>query len=151
MTRKEITLICIALILGSSYAYFFTDWINRPVIQIMPQNRPLNFRPMGPAPSRVFPISFTLDGTYKLTAIKVIPVTALQTNKHPVPVWFLTTKSNSVPTKGFLYGLPIPGMRPVVTNARPQGLEPGVSYRVLVDAGRAHGEADFSPKAIPGS
>lgn len=147
MTKKSILLISVAVALAACYLYYFTDWINPPVIQILPQLRP----PRNPArnPTSVYQVSFNLDGKYQLTSVKVIPIQALETNKNALPVWNLTTSSNSVPQKGFFYGLPIPGMRPAITNARPQRLQPEVAYRLFVKAGRAKGQVDFKTHALP--
>ena len=147
MTKKPILLISVAVALAACYLYYFTDWINPPVIQILPQLRP----PRNPArnPSSVYQVSFNLDGKYKLTSVKVIPIQALETNKNALPIWNLTTSSNSVPQKGFFYGLAIPGMKPAIANARPQRLQPEVAYRLFVKAGRAKGQVDFKTHALP--
>jgi len=147
MTKKSILLISVAVALAACYLYYFTDWINPPVIQILPQLRP----PRNPArnPSPVYQVSFNLDGKYRLTSVKVIPIQALATNKNAAPIWNLTTSSNSLPQKGFFYGVPIPGMRPALTNARPQRLQPEVAYRLFVKSGRAKGQVDFKTHALP--
>jgi hypothetical protein len=147
MTKKSIVLISVAVALAACYLYYFTDWINPPVIQILPQLRPP--RNLARNPSPVYQVSFNLDGKYRLTSVKVIPIQALETNKNAAPIWNLTTRSNSLPQKGFLYGMPIPGMRPALTNARPARLEPEVAYRLFVKAGRAKGQVDFKTHALP--
>jgi hypothetical protein len=145
MTKKTYILLIVAAVLGGIYAWYFTDWIEPPRIQIYKSNRPN-------APNRfspdVLPVAFTLDGKYPLTSVEVLSVGDLATNKHPKPLWRLVTRSNSVPVKGFLYGQRIMGMSPAVTNARPQRLEPNVTYRLLVRAGRARGSLDFQAHAL---
>jgi hypothetical protein len=144
MTKNTITLLVAAVVLAAVYAYYFTDWITPPVIQISPQIRPMR-APRGS--TGIYPVTFTLDGKYILTSLKVVPVAALETNKNPLPLWHLIPGTNSLPTKGFMYGVRIPGMVPAVTNARPQRLVPGIKYRLLIQSGRAKGQADFSTGA----
>jgi len=144
MTRRTWFLVTLAVLLGSVYAYYLTDWINTPRIQIIKSERPVQYRRSS---QRILPVTFTFDGRYALTAVRVVPVAALATNKHPVPLWHLTTKSNSPPLKGFIYGQPIRGLKPVSDQTRAQPLEPGVTYRLYVEAGRARGETDFQAHA----
>lgn len=148
MTRKAWVLAVLAAVLGGIYAYYFTDWINVPRIQILKSDRPVRY---GRSARGVLPVAFTLDGRYALTEVKVVPAAALATNKHPNPLWHLVTTSNSPPIKGFIYGQQIRGMQPLPKNARPQPLQPGVSYRLYVAAGRARGEIDFQAQAAPES
>jgi hypothetical protein len=146
MTRKSIVLLVVAVLLAAVYTYYFTDWISPPTIQIIEQVRPLP-RPSVRFGPPVNPVSFLLDGKYKLTSVKVVPVSALATNKSPLALWHLVQGTNPIPVKGFFYGLPVPGMRPYLTNARPQRIEPGVLYRLLVQAGRLRGQVDFKTTA----
>lgn len=149
MTKKMYVLIAVvalvALVRVSYYLYYNTDLISHSRIQILKSNRPSFRTRFSPG---VYPVMFMLDGEYKLTAVKVVPAAALATNKHPVALWRLVTKSNSPPLKGFYYGQPIPGMVPFQTNARPKGLQPNVTYRLFVEAGRARGELDFQAQAV---
>ena len=133
-------LIILAILLASLYVCFFTDWINRPRIQIIAQTRPI--QPRGQT-AQVYPVSFLLDGRYKLTSVKVVSPGALATNKFAPPLWYLVAFTNVPPCEGFLYGQRIPGMRPWMTNSRPNQLEPSTAYRLVVEAGRAKGQVDF--------
>jgi len=145
MTKNAVTLLVAAVLLAAVYTYYFTDWITPPIIQISPQIRPMRVPRGG---TGVYPVTFTLDGQYKLTLVKVVPVAALATNKNALPIWHLIPGTNSMPTtKGFLYGMRIPGMVPALTNARPQRLVPGIKYRLMIESGRAKGQADFSTGA----
>jgi hypothetical protein len=143
MTRKAWLLVLLAALLGSIYIYYFTDWLSAPTIQILKLDRPV---PYGRTTPASLPVTFTLEDRYRLTEIKVVSVDALATNKDPAPLWHLISKSNSPPIKGFAYGQPIRGMQPPSDKARPQPLKPGVTYRLYVKAGRAHGELDFQTK-----
>lgn len=147
MTKKTWTLLLLAALLGSVYAYYFTDWINTPRIQIIKSDRPVRSQRFR---MNVYPITFTLDGRYELTSVRVFAANELATNKHAKPLWHLVAKDHSEPVKGFLYGQPIRGMQPAVTNARPQQLEPNVPYRLRLEAGRAKGEIDFQAAALEG-
>jgi hypothetical protein len=144
MTKKNIILTSIAVLGFATYVYYFTDWFTTPRIQIIVQNRITPALRNNPS---VYPISFTLDGRYKLTSVTVVSVSALATNKHPLPLWHLVTKTNSVPTPGFFYGMAIRGMKSAIPNTRPLPLEPNTTYRLTVEAGRARGGVDFRPRA----
>ncbi len=93
------------------------------------------------------PITFGFDRRLKLNDLKVIPLSALQTNKYPQPIWHLISESNSIPTKDFYYGQLIKGMHPAIKGAVPDPLQPGVEYRLFVEAENFKGEHDFVPVA----
>ena len=78
------------------------------------------------------PVTFTLNDSHKLTAIKVVLIADMETNKFPHAIWHLSSTSNSVPTTSFNYGSYVRGMKPEVKGARPDPLEPGVAYRLIV-------------------
>src|SRR5215470_17357415 len=128
MFTKQKVLIAIALLLGGIYLYSFTDWLRPRRIQIIAQTRP--FRPTA-STSRVYPVSFVLDGTYRLTSVKVVLLSAFETNKFTIPLWELVPYTNAGPTEGFLYGGRIPGMRAKQTNSAAQPLQPNTAYRLL--------------------
>ena len=145
MLSKQTVLIFLAILLAGIYIYFFTDWINRPRIQLIAQTRPI--QPKGPT-AKVYPVSFLLDGQYQLTSIKVVPLGALATNRFAQPMWHLVAYTNVSPVEGFLYGQRIPGMRPWMTNDLPHQLEPNTKYRLVVEAGRARGQIDFQTSGL---
>ena len=95
----------------------------------------------------VEPIFFAFDRPLKLKSLKVIPAREIETNKYPHPIWHLISNSNSVPTADLAYGIPIEGMRPAVQDATPDPLQPGVKYRLLIEAGALKLEHDFVPVA----
>src|SRR5206468_5110303 len=128
------------------------DWFAKDDIQIFHRSRPVRTsvfrRKRAPDPldnPAINPIVFGFDRTLKLTSLKVIPVSDIETNKYPHPIWHLVSDSNSVPTKEFTYGDSIRGMRPAVKEALAGELEPGVNYRLLIEAGELKAEHDFSP------
>jgi len=148
MTRNSYVLIALAVLLGAAYAYFFTDWFTHESIQIIPQIRPA--RPgkhAGDSPA-VYPVSFSFDGKYKLTSVKVVALDDLKTNKYANPVWHLVSDSNSVPTKAIVYGFPIKGMKPAIAQTRPEPLQPEVPYVLFVEAGKIKGQTNFFTKEI---
>lgn len=140
MMSKQNVLIAVAVLLGAIYLYSFTDWLRPRRIQIIAQTRP--FRPAA-STSRVYPVSFVLDGLYQLTSVKVVLLSAYETNRFTVPLWDLVNYTNAPPTEGFLYGSHIAGMKPRQTNFTQQPLQPDTVYRLLVQAGRAKGQVDF--------
>lgn len=145
MTRSNNFLIAAAVLLGGIYCYFFTDWFKVRIIQIIPQNRPMlgATRPTG----SVCPVTFMLEQPYQLTSVSVYSVSSLQTNKNSTAVWKLTAKPNSKPIRGFAYGSSIPGMAPGRVPAAPEELVANVPYRIVLEAAKAKGQADFVPVA----
>ena len=145
MTKNGIALSVVLLILSVIYVCYFTDLFRKESMQIIPQIRPGRAsaipRPDGSRP--VSPVSFAFDGKYRLTSIKVVAAEDYATNKYANPLWYLISDSNSVPTKAFLYWLPIKGMKPAQPRARPDPLQPGVAYVMMVEAGKIHAQTNF--------
>lgn len=144
MTKKNLCLIGIAVLLAAVYVAFFTEWFKPQTVKIFHTSRNLRVRnaQTGAQPGLIFGINRQL----KLTDIKVVPLTALQTNQNNLPVWHLVSDSNSVPVKSFFYGQFIRGLKPAVPGSRPQALETNVTYRLIVEAGKVRGEHDFELK-----
>src|SRR5262245_9791290 len=150
MTRNSYVLIALAALLGAAYVYFFTDLFMRESIQIIPQirpNRASNPKRSGDKPS-VYPVSFSFDGKYKLTSVKVVSADDLKTNKYANPVWHLISDSNSIPVKAIVYGYQIKGMKSAVPQMRPEPLQPNVPYTLFVEAGKIKGQTNFFTKEI---
>jgi|SRR5208282_4473601 len=150
MTSKQWALIALAVALGGFSLYLNRDWFAGDNIQIHHRSRParLGFgrRGRGAAAADTDPIFFAFDRKVRLRTLKVIPISEIETNKYPHPVWELVSDSNSVPITEWSYGWPIRGMRPPVKGATPDPLEPGVPYRLLVEAGKLKGHEDFVPE-----
>ena len=53
-----------------------------------------------------------------------------------------------MPVAEWAYAWPIRGMRPAVKGAIPDPLEPGVAYRLIIEAGNRKAEHDFVPKPV---
>jgi hypothetical protein len=151
MTRKIWLWLAVAALLGALSLYLNRDWFAKDTIQIYHRSRPSRLallrRKRVAEDSQTNPIVFGFDRRLKLTSIKVIPLSDIQTNKYPHPIWHLISESNSVPTKDFAYGASIRGMHSAVKGATPDALEPGIGYRLLVEAQSFKGQHDFVPEA----
>jgi hypothetical protein len=148
MTRKQWTLLSLALLLGGLSLYLNRDWFSKENIQISHRSRPARGAIFGrnrPETADISPIVFLFNRKLKLTCLKVIPLSDIQTNKYPHPIWHLVSDSNSVPIQDFVYGQRVPGMHPAIREAAPDPLEPGVEYRLFVEAGPLKGQHDFVP------
>jgi hypothetical protein len=137
--------------LGGLSLYLNKDWFSKDHIQISHRSRPPGAglrrkRAGGAEGEAINPLTFFFDRKVKLTSLKVIPVSDIETNKYPHPIWHLISESNSVPVKDFNYGVPISGMHPAVKEATPYPLEPDTKYRLLVETvGAVKVEHDFVP------
>ena len=132
MNKKSWILIAVAIVLGVVYLIHFTNWFKPKAILISHD-------------ARFGRINFSFGTAYPLTYIKVVSVSAYESNKYALPIWELKSESNSVPIKIFSYGQRIRGMQPVVSNARPEPLQPGVAYRLFIESGSHKAEHDFTP------
>ena len=148
MQKRISVLLTSALLLAALYVSFFTDWFGRESIQIIVQHRPI---PQRADPSKnleappVFPISFAFSRKYELTFLKVVKTEELAHQKFPSPLWHLVSETNSGPTKAIVYGIAPRGMRSAVEDAQPEQLVAGVSYTLLIEAGKMKGSTNFVP------
>jgi hypothetical protein len=147
MNKKNFMLIGFTLVLAAVYVIYFTDWFRPQTIQIFDTRRPARTGARTGAAANL--LIFGLGDYYSLTEIKVVPLAALQTNKLAQPVWHLVSDSGSDDVKQFFYGQKINGMDPAVEGVRPDPLQPGVTYRLFVTAGKARGQHDFHIGAAP--
>ncbi len=141
MTQKPILLVTVAVLCTGLLLYINRDWFVRRPIQISHR-----FHAFGGRFDRggAAPLFFEFDRRLKLTSVKVIPLAELETNKFPRAAWQMISDSNSVPTRGFLYGGAIPGMRPALKGAIADALDPIQKYRLLLEAGSTKARHDFS-------
>ncbi len=147
MTRKQWTLVILAVLLGGFSLYLNKDWFAKDSIQIISLSRATRSGGRAQGDSATVPVIFGLSRSAKLTSVKVLSVSDLETNKHPRPLWHLVSDSNSVPVKEFLYGNHIHGMHPEIKGAQAEPLEPGVTYRLFLEAGSLKAEHDFKAVA----
>ena len=130
----------LAGLLGTFYLYLFTDWVAPKRIQIIVQNRTALAQERG---RRTSPLAFVLNGDYRLTHIRVVPLPAPGASTLKGPMWELISLSNSIPTHGFAYGQKVRGMNTDRAASRPEPLAPDTPYRLIVEAPHAKGEVDF--------
>lgn len=146
MQKKEITLVAFLLVLGVVYLAFFTDFMRKKTLTIVPSVRPER----GIAAGTPLPVYFKLGRSSELTSLKVIPLQGTNFDAHTPPIWYLVANTNTGPVKLFQYGVPIRGMHPAIPKARPEPLEPGRAYRLVVSAGDLTGYTDFKTMSMPG-
>lgn len=155
MSRKEWILVALVLVLGGGYVIFFSNWFRPKVMRIEHSARSVRDA-YGPGGQRVDPtgkqplgnVTFSLHQPYKLTEVKVVLAEEAQTNKYPHPLWHLVAEEGSEPVDGLCYGLPVKGMTPASEYLEPEPLQPGVEYRLLVEASSTKAEHDFTlPRA----
>jgi hypothetical protein len=144
MSKKTISLILFAVILGTIYVYYFTDFFLKPVIQISARPR---VERSSKGNEETVSVSFSFDTKCRLTEIRVVPLADFETNSYPHAAWHLISDKSSPPIKGLIYGEPIKGMKPKVPKTKAEPLHPQVKYRLLVQAGDRQGQVDFE---IPG-
>ena len=150
MTKKNLVLLLFTLGLAVVYAIWFTDWFHPVALRISHTHRDLH--PHLQHGNALPGLKFGVNGEFRLTEIKVVPLAGYETNHNVLPLWHLVSDSNSVPVKFFIYGARIRGMRPAPPGSRPQPLTTNVVYRLFVRAGKIAGEHDFQigPPAPPG-
>jgi len=146
MTKKNIFLALLAVVLGGVYVVYFTDWFKPKTVQIFHTFRPVRQLRAKPRDGVLPDLRFGINQKLRITDLKVVSVEALQTNEHALPTWHLVSDSNSVPLGQFFYGQGIPGMRPAVNGSRSQPLATNVTYRLFVTAGNTTGQHDFELK-----
>jgi hypothetical protein len=143
MLKKNTILVIVLLVLVVCYAYFFTDWFKPRTIKIFYTTRQLeHYRSRHDLPY----ILFVMEGRYRLTELKVVPLADFQSNSMTPPLWHLVSPSNSIPIKVFEYGQHIHGMKPVIEGEDPQDLQTNLDYLLIVAAGNAKGSVDFKLK-----
>jgi hypothetical protein len=97
------------------------------------------------APGGVANVTFSLDGAYTLTALRVQDVPA--DGSPPRVVWQLAGKSQR--TSSLLYGRDPQGMKPVLPGSKAEALTAGVPYRLIIEAGRRRGTNSFTTIPSP--
>jgi len=134
MNKKSWILIFVMVVLGAVYIIHFSNWFKPKTLAIAHNGR-------------FGQVNFTLGTPFQLTSLKVVAVSALESNKYALPVWELKSDTKSVPVTMFSYGERIPGMKPAFANTRPEPLQPGMTYRLIVEAGSLKAEHDFTADA----
>lgn len=150
MNKKNFLLLLVCVALLGLAVYLMKDSFSQEPIHIAYSIRPASKarqtmanRRDAPSGKRGFNLSFALDQKVQLTSVKVFELEDALTNKYPHAIWHLISDSNSMPVKSFEYGLNIRGMRPNVKGAMATPLEPGKSYRLLVQTPEETAQRDF--------
>ena len=153
MSRKEWTLIALVLVLGAVWAVYFSGWFAPHVIRVEHSVRAVRDAYAGGrriaagATQSLGNVTFALQKQFKLTSLKLVIAADSRTNSSPHALWHLLAGSGSQPVEGFAYGLPVRGMTSFFPGREPEPVEPGVEYRLLIEAGSWKGEHDFSMPA----
>ena len=149
MTKKQWMLVALAVVLGGFSLYLNRDRFAKENIHIFHRSLPPrpSRRNRPAATSATDPVLFGFDTKHKLKVVKVVPLSDIATNKYPHAIWHLVSDSNSVPTKEFSYGAPIPGMHPALKGVTADPLEPGVQYRLFIETEGRKAEHDFTAAA----
>jgi hypothetical protein len=142
MAQKPFLPIALLVLVGGLFIYINRDWFQARPIQV--SHRIYRFASRFGGADGPTPVMFEFDHRLKLTSIKVVSLADSQKNKYPHPLWHMISSSNSVPTKGFVYGMDVPGMRPAVNGAVADPLDPQQTYRLLLEAGSVKGQHDFT-------
>jgi hypothetical protein len=149
VTKKTIFIVAFAILLGGLSLYLNRDWFASETIQVSHRSIPPRrwLKRSSATKSSANPVVFLVNRKVKLTSVKVVLASDIQTNKYAHAIWNLVSDSNSVPVREFVYGSSVHGMRLAVKGVPADPLEPGVTYRLLIqtDAGKA--EHDFVPVA----
>ncbi len=146
MTPKAKLLLALAVVLGAIYVVFFADLFRKENIQILVKYTPgrASAIPRPRDAAAVYPMAFRLNKAYRLTSVKVVNTSDYATNKRALPMWHMVSDSNSAPAQTIVYGAPkIPGMRMAVARTKPQPLEAGVGYTLLLETTKLKGETNF--------
>jgi len=142
MTKKAPLLITLVAVIGGGLLYLNRDSLFRPPIQISHRFHAFSARFAGQ--DSAAPLLFEFSRAVKLTSVKVVPVLGPASGQPAPPLWHLVSRSNSVPTRGFVYGMNIPGMQPASKGAIPEPLFPSGTYRLILEEGSRKAQHDFS-------
>ena len=150
MNKRQFFLFVLLVLLAGGAIYMFKDSFgNRPIqIEYAIRPGPPQRRPQAPGEDptsgkKGYNVIFNLGQKLSLTSVKVISVEDALTNKFPHPLWNMVSDSNSIPTKTLTYGGWIRGLRPYYKGTSPEPLEPGGSYRLLIETAKQKAEKDF--------
>lgn len=135
MSKKNVLLVSLVVVLAGIYVIFFTHWFKPRVMQVSHTSRPEGGRDS-------VRMTFSLGDYYELTDVKVVPLDDFKKNPDTPPLWHLVS-DDSDSTAMFSYGENIGGMDPAVAGTEPAPLQSGVRYRLFVTAGSIKAQHDF--------
>ena len=149
MNKKQIIVSVLILALAGLAAYLLKDWLKPAPIQIeclvrkaQPSRRPQSSLD-APSGKAGYNVTFAFSQRAPLTSVKVFALEDVETNKYPHALWNLVCPSNPVPTKSLVYGSWVRGLQPATKGVTAEQLEPGKSYRVVVQADGQEVRQDF--------
>jgi len=144
---KNISILCFIVLLAALSLYLNRDRFAPEVIQLSHRSiTPRGWFTRGPqSKSPANPVIFLINKSLRLNSVKVVIAEDAATNKFPRAIWNLVSESNSVPVKEFIYGSGIGGMHLAIKGVGADQLQPGVSYRILVESGSTKLQHDFVP------
>ncbi|MEO7297332.1 MAG: hypothetical protein ABI042_02000 [Verrucomicrobiota bacterium] len=140
MSKKNIALFALLLVLGVIYIFYFTNLFRKTTMEIVYQISPKMGRGKGAIENAVI---FSINGKFKLTSVKVVEDSDLKTNKYPHALWHLVSSSNSLPTKAVIYGIPVRGMQSEIPKMKPEKLQKNIPYVLLLEADEIKGQTKF--------
>jgi hypothetical protein len=161
--RRSWTLLALALFLSGAYVFAFTDWLAPQPIEIASQIRPViqppRFGRRGPKTPAQSPeksteanpaggvarVTFSLDGRYRLTSVRVFVLNAQ--GEPAKKVWELTGKSREL--NSLMYGMNPAGMSPAEGTDAAAPLEAELTYLLEIQSGRRTGSHRFKTLALP--
>ena len=130
MNKRTVLLVGAALVLAG--AFFFIDCRKPPKIQIFMEKSRRSILGRDETPNLIF--HFTKS--YLLTSIEVVEAEDARTNKFPHALWHVVAAAAPVPTTSFNYGATISGMKPEISTAEAEPLEPDTTYVLLVETSK---------------
>src|SRR4051812_24909679 len=109
MTAKKLSIAAALIVVAMIYYYLYGDAFKKHPVDIVVTMRPhIGTRMFWMVDNNNEPTVdttvFALGNEYKLTSVKVVPLSDAETNKYPHPIWEIISESNSVPTSTFAYG-----------------------------------------------
>jgi hypothetical protein len=128
--------------------YLNRDWFAREPIHITHRVTPwIRAAKRADPTNKSNPVVFSFNKFYRFTEVKVVAAAEITTNKYAHALWHLTTSSNSAFLSSFTYGDRLRGMTPKIKGSVPDPLEPGVTYRLMVETEKGPATHDFSTTA----
>lgn len=149
MNKKQLLVTILIVALVGVAGYLLKDWIKPAPIQIecVIRKAQATRRPQtafdAPSGKPGYNVTFAFSQKIALTSVKVFSLDDALTNKYPRAFWNLACPSNPVPTKSLVYGAWTRGLQPATKGLTADPLEPGKSYRIVVQAGDSTAQQDF--------
>jgi hypothetical protein len=148
MTKKNWLLVIFLIALAAVYVIWFTDWFKPKTFHVSHTIRQMHFRRRG-AINTEPALIFGVEPPQEVTEIKIVSLADFEKDPETLPIWHLISDSNSPPTRDFVYGQRVRGLRPSIAGAEAGELQTNMVYRIFIKAGRARGQQDFEIGGAP--